>query len=161
MEFINHSLKSIHDRSGLYGGPNVFAARDAHPASEPRTKQNIARLHGRLMLVKSIDLHMYQPALTPVLGDFNKMVRSHTSLSHQSSFSVRSSEVAWSTGTANTSAPPPNSPELSRLNFSLCCMLSIQVSKLQPTANGFNETSCGTFCREYGCRESPKSCPPY
>ena len=37
-------------------------------------KKNITRLHGRLMLVKPMDSPMYQPALTPVLGDFNKMV---------------------------------------------------------------------------------------
>ena len=70
----------------------MFAVRAAH--SELRTRKNITRLYERLMLVKPIDSAMYQPVLTPVLGDFNKNDTPHTSLSYQSSFSIRSSEFA-------------------------------------------------------------------
>ena len=56
-------------------------------------RKSITRMRWRLMLVKPIDSPMFQQAQTPVLGDFNKMVRPHISLSHQSSFSIRGSQV--------------------------------------------------------------------
>ena len=102
-------------------------------------EKSITRLHGRLMLVKPMDSPMHQPALTPVLGDFNKMMRPHTSLtlSHQLSFSIRNSKASSRVINRNSEHIwAPHSPDLSCLNFSLCCMISIQVYKFQPTTNG-------------------------
>ena len=129
------------------------------PLNLARKKKNITRLHGRLMLVKPMDSPMYQPVLTPVLGDFNKMVRPHTSLSHQSSFSVQSSEVVWSTGIAKTSGP--HTALICHVLISACALWTPSRFPNSNQPQMVNETSRWTLCRGYGCRASPKSCPPY
>ena len=57
----------------------------------------------------------------------------------------RNSEHIWS----------PHSPDLSRLNFSLCSMNSPFRFPNSNQPQMVNETSRGTLCRGYGCRASP------
>ena len=115
----------------------MFAVRAAHPTSEFRPK-SIARLHGRLMLVKPIDSPMYQPAPTPILSDFNKMVRPtlHKSANRVSPFEVPSSRDQQEQRT--------HQPHTVLICHSVCHLFSPSRSLNSNHLAMVNETNCGS-----------------